>query len=657
MRTRKNRIFVGDFETTVFEGQENTEVWASAIVEVGTENVNVFNSIEDTFYHLAYEIKSNIIIYYHNLKFDGSFWLNFLLRNNKFKQAYNITVNNGKTCYEWIEQGDMPNNSFKYLISENGIWYSIIIKVNNKYIEMRDSYKLMPLSVQELGKAFKTKHRKLEMEYVGERHAGGIIKKEEEEYIKNDVLVVKEALEQMFAEKHNKMTIGSCCMAEFKNKFEKTEYEYNFPDLREIVLNPEIYGSKNAEEYVRRSYRGGWCYVVKGKENKIFKNGCTADVNSLYPSMMSSESGNIYPVGCPKFWTGNYIPDMPKDSYFFIRIKTRFYLKENKLPFVQLKHTFMYRRDEMLETSDIIDNKTGKHYIYYTDNFGNTQSTAQIMTLTMTDYKLLLEHYNLVDFEILDGCYFNTEKFLFDTYISKYKKIKMQEKGGKRTIAKLFLNNLYGKLASSDVSSFQIAFIDKDKDCLRFTVQEEHNKQVGYIPIGSAITSYARNFTIRTAQANYHGKNKKGFIYADTDSIHCDIPETELKNVKIHDTDFCCWKIETNWDKAIFVRTKTYIEHIVKEDMQEIDKPYYNIKCASMGKRSKEIFALNLQGYKVTQEDINNKIFTNREIEFLKTERTMNDFKSGLVIPSTLKARQISGGTLLFDNDFTMRDK
>ena len=147
------------------------------------------------------------------------------------------------------------------------------------------------------------------MEYTGFRYSGCKITDEEKEYIKNDVLVVKEALEIMFNEGHNKLTIGSCCLAEFKKIIGKDDFKNYFPNLTEITLDKETYGSFNAEEYIRKSYRGGWCYVVKGKENKIYTKGITADVNSLYPSVMSSDSGNRYPVGQPYFWQGDYIDE------------------------------------------------------------------------------------------------------------------------------------------------------------------------------------------------------------------------------------------------------------------------------------------------------------------------------------------------------------
>ena len=37
-------------------------------------------------------------------------------------------------------------------------------------------------------------------------------------------------------------------------------------------------------------------FKVKGKENIVRHNGVTADVNSLYPSMMHSQSGNYFPM-------------------------------------------------------------------------------------------------------------------------------------------------------------------------------------------------------------------------------------------------------------------------------------------------------------------------------------------------------------------------
>lgn len=642
---REYKYLVGDFETTVFKGQTYTEVWASAVVEMGTEDVNIFHSIDETWEYLK-ALNQNLIIYYHNLKFDGSFWLNFFLKEAGLKQA---VIKDEKTeTVEFIDRKDMKNNTFIYSISNMGQWYSITVKVKGKYIEIRDSLKLLPFSVKRIGTSFATKHKKLDMEYEGLRYAGCPITAEEQAYIANDVLVVKEALEIMFAEGHKNLTIGSCCLSEYKRLTGRMVYEEQFPNIYEIDID-ETYGATNAGEYVKKSYRGGWCYVVEEKKEKLLTNGTTADVNSLYPSMMSSESGNRYPVGKPMFWQGDYIPDVIEREgyYYFVRIRTRFELKPGYLPFIQIKGNPLYKGTECLKTSDILDPETGD-YIRYVETENGLEEHKVTLTLTMTDFALIKEHYSLTGLEILDGCYFASEIGIFDEYIEKYKKIKLESKGAKRELAKLFLNNLYGKLATSPNSSFKYCFLNPD-DALSFVTIDEHNKTPVYIPAGSAVTSYARNFTIRAAQANFYGVDKPGFTYADTDSIHCDLPADKITGIKVHDKNFCCWKLESGWDYGWFVRQKTYIEHIVSEDGEKIDSPFYNVKCAGMPKRSKDLFIKSMTGEGEMGE------LTPEESDFIKVKRRLTDFKIGLRVPGKLLPRQIKGGVVLTPTSYEMR--
>ena len=265
----------------------------------------------------------------------------------------------------------------------------------------------------------------------------------------------------------------------------------------------------------------------------------------------------------------------------------------------------------------------------------------------MTDYYLFLEHYDTIGLEILDGCFFYSMSGLFDKYIDKYKKIKMESKGALRTLAKLMLNNLYGKMASTKNSSFKVCYL-KDNGAIGFIDQVENEKTAGYIPIGSAITSYARNFTIRTAQKNYHGVNERGFIYADTDSIHCDLKPEELVGVPVHPTDFCHWKLESSWDKALFVRQKTYVEHIIKKDLEDCE-PEYNLKCAGMPEKCKELFVDSMIGrFRDVEYSID-------DLNFLVKNHDLTDFKRGLVVPGKLMPKRIKGGTLLVETNYEMR--
>lgn len=649
MKTRKYRIFAGDFETTVYPNQTYTEVWAAACAELFTENVSVFHSISEIFEYLV-SLDSHVIIYFHNLKFDGAFWLSYLLTELEYKQAYeNLSeekYENGNYKHvKWLPEKLMKNKTFKYSISDRGQWYSIIIKINGNFIEIRDSLKLLPFSIKRISESFATKHKKLEIEYTGFRYAGCNITDEEKEYISNDVLVLKEALEIAFEEGHTDLTIGACCLKEFKKTYDKHDYNFFFPNLYEFELDPDKFGSATIGDYIRKSYKGGWCYLVKGKENRVYNHGVTYDVNSLYPSMMHSESGNEYPVGKPKFWSGNFIPDeaLKPNRYYFIRIKTRFYIKDGYLPFIQLKNNFAYKGTECLTTSDIYDPETDRYYTH----FRSGKDTRVTLTLTMTDYILLKEHYELVDFEILDGCYFLSEIGLFDEYIDKYKEIKLKSKAARRELAKLFLNNLYGKMASSTDSSFKLAFVKPDGS-IGFTSVIENDKKPGYIPIGSAITSYSRNFTIRAAQSNFHGVENDGFIYADTDSIHCSLNPEEISGITEHDSNFCCWKLESKWDTGFFVRQKTYIEH---------DEKGYNIKCAGMPDRCKQLFEMSLtgklkEGVKLSDKD---RDFLFDNVGNISV-RGLAEFSIGLDVPGKLLPKRIKGGIVLVDTNYKMRN-
>lgn len=657
---KDKRIFACDFETTVYENQTRTDVWASCLCELNTEDPVLHGCINDTYLYFE-SLGCNIDAYYHNLKFDGNFWLYYLLHDLKYEQAYTV-IDEVHGNVDFLPDQDMKRGTFKYLISKMGQWYTITIRLNNGcYLRIKDSLKLFPFKLSEIANGFKTKHKKLTMEYTGFRYPNCPISDTEREYICNDVFVLKEALEMFFMDNpQNKITIGSCCLAEFKKSFIFfDEFEKWFPNLKDITLDPSIHKYNNAEEWVRKSYRGGWCYVVPEKADQIKTNGVTADVNSLYPSMMSSESGNEYPYGKPVFWHGNYIDEQAtkQHRFYFVRIKTRFYIKPNHLPFVQIKGDLRFRGNDVLESSDYYDKKTQQYYDHYYQD-GVLKDTRVELTLTQTDFKLLQDHYNLVDFEILDGCYFLATDGLFDEYIEKYKKQKLESKGAKRTEAKLFLNNLYGKFATSDDSTFKVAYLSEEDDCVKFYDCVQHNKPILYIPIGSAITSYARNFTIRTAQLNYYGKNKRGFIYADTDSIHCDLNPEELKGVPVHPNNFCCWKLESYWDKGIFARQKTYIEHVTHEDGEPVD-PYYNIKCAGMPMSCKEL--LNYSLNHCTDKDVEEleikrkKPFTDEERQFILTPRELTDFKIGLTVPSKLMPKRICGGVLLVSTTFKMQ--
>ena len=640
--------YVADFETTVYDGQDKTEVWATALIrlddETEPENVIVDNKLSDFMNRVMKKLYSrHVKLYFHNEKFDASFIMNYILRKPEMFQPWGSYNNDMWNFPDYNSLTQLPENNYIYSISNKGQWYHITLKRHGHILQIVDSLKLLPFSVEKISKDFDTKYKKLEMEYVGERKPGGKIKPEEEEYIKHDVLPIKEVLNFMKDQGHTGMTIGACCLKEFKSFYSKSGWDLFFPNLYEIPTEAE--GYKSEGDFIRASYKGGWCYVIPEKSGKVFRKGTTADVNSLYPSMMHSSSGNRFPVGKGTYFKGE-IPEEAKadDKYYFVRIKTRFHLKKNHLPCIQIKDNVLYHPRKWLESSDYID-KNGNAWSYV-DNFGEKLECRPELVLTMTDYELIKNQYNITDCEIIDGYYYDAITGIFDEYINKYASIKVHSTGAMRMLAKLFLNNLYGKFATSTDSSYKVCYLNKDGALRMYDVQK-NDKVPGYIPIGSAITSYARNFTITASQKNY-----KYFIYADTDSMHLSCGPDEIKGAPEHPTEFNHWKYESQWDFGKFIRAKTYVEHVIGENREEV-KPYYNVKCAGMTEHCKDLLIKSItQDY--TKEDI--KKLDDDEIEFIKEKRTWDDFKIGLEIPGMLKAENIKGGVLLVKGNYKMRE-
>lgn len=592
-----------DFETTVYEGQTDTEAWACAYSQINsaTENVTIRGNIGDFIRDMT-ALNRKVVIWFHNLKFDGSFIIDYLLKN-------------GYTYRNIRKDSEMPPKYFRTLISSKHKFYSITIcSTKGKIIEIRDSVKLIPFSLKAAAKAFKTKHQKLEMEYAGLRYANCPRTADEDEYIRNDVLVLREILEVLFKRNMQGLTIGSVCVKDFMSGIDEDMQASLFPDLRSVDSpSPE---RETMEDFIRSCYKGAWCYCLRPGRHK---NGMTYDVNSLYSSVMHSKSGNYYPVGHPKVVKGE-IPEIcnQADIVWFVHIKAKFKLKEGYLPTIQIKKSFLYKSNEWLKTSDIYFR--GKYYSEIIKN-GELYEAYPDLYLTMRDYELFKKHYDVREEQILECAYFKGVKGLFDGYIDKWFGLK-QNSDNKvdRTVAKLYLNNLYGKFASSDDGSYLSPYLTED-GCVDYELNPEKKEKILYIPIGAMVTSYARYFTITYAQLNYDL-----FIYADTDSLH--MLEGEVSGIAEHATALLCWKKESEWSSGIFIRQKVYAEFIRKSDNEKV-YPRWHITCAGMPDAAKE--------------------------RFLATH-PITDFKYGLTISDAkLVPKIIPGGMILTSTSFTLR--
>lgn len=510
--------FTADFETTT--DIDDCRVWAWAVCEIGNfDNFKYGNSIEDFLHFCAG--RENFVLYFHNLKFDASFIIWYLLDNG----------------FEYIKDiKDRHDKSFTCLINEMGAFYSmeIYFKANKKKpnkVTIYDSLKILNFSVEKIAKDFNLPIKKLEIDYKAKREVNHILTDDEVAYIKNDVEIMARALDILFKMDLTKMTIASNAIGFYK-KLNKN-FKLYFPELDYSI-----------DENIRRSYKGGFTYL-----NPIYKEvemgkGIVLDVNSLYPSVMKNEK---LPIGEPLYFSDKYENDKLYNLYVQV-ISCSFKLKPNMIPTIQIKGNLSFIPNEYLESSK-----------------------GDIVTLTLTnvDLELFFKHYDVYDLTFHGGYKFKSIKGLFNNYIDYWSEEKIKAKkegnGARYLTSKLMLNSLYGKFGANPNVRTKRPYLDEDK-VLRFTFNEREIGNTVYIPVASFITSYARRKTIETSQAirdyTMNKYKKDYYIYSDTDSIHMlELPEEELKKfIDIDDYKLGAWKLESKFIKGKFIRQKCYIE-------------------------------------------------------------------------------------------------
>ena len=564
--------FTADFETSTWCYDE-TWVWAWALCDIDEpDHVDVGNSIESFFERIKKE--HNPYIYFHNLKFDGEFIMYYLMKNG----------------YEWVESKEKRSNTFSTLISDMGLFYSIEVffEVGKdvKKVTFIDSLKIINQTVESMPKTFNIEEKKLEIDYNKPREVGHILTDEETAYVKNDVVIVAKALSYLFNMGLTKMTAGSNALHDFKEITTMNRFKQLYRKLTYEVDND-----------IRKSYRGGFTYLNPVYKNKTVGEGEVLDVNSLYPSVMRYE---ILPFGEPFFYEGEYKEDKVYPLYIQ-RLTCSFKIKEGKIPTIQIKH------------SRFVDNE------YLTDS--GDEPVA--LTLTSIDLKLFFEQYDVWDLHYESGWKFKGMRGLFNEYIDKWISVKNEAtitgNKGMRQVAKILLNSLYGKFATSmDVQS-KIPYLEDD--VVKYRLGEKRQKDGVYLPMGSFITAYARDKTIRTSQAikdySIQKYGKDMYCYSDTDSIHTILPVEELRQFcEIDDVKLGAWKHESHFTRAKFIRQKTYLEEINGE---------IKITCAGLPQRCYD-------------------------------QVTWENFKEGLKVDGKLAFHHVKGGIILRETEFTIKE-
>lgn len=501
------KVYVLDLETCNSDDdilQENTRVWLWDICDITTFN-HVTGTTIETLIDKLKEI-SPATIYTHNLKFDGLFIMDYIMKHG----------------YTHTENKSLNANEFSTLITNINMFYSMTIcfesknKKAKKIVDFRDSSKKIKGSVRQIAIDYNLPILKGEIDYKLKRDENYIPTDDEIKYIHNDTEIIARVLNIQYSKGLKRLTIASDVFHLYK-QFCGHHFGYLYP-----TLPIEI------DDFIRKSYRGGICLVSDKYKGKLIDGGIKIyDVNSMYAYQMAYQ---LLPYGIPKYFKGKYVDNKPY-PLFIQRIQVCCKLKDNYIPTILLEQLWFSADGE-----------------YLVDTCGEMKD----LTLTSIDLDLLFKHYEVYDIKYIDGYMFMGSHKLFKDFIIPIYNRKSESTGAEKQTYKMLLVGLYGRFAVNPRHKRKVPFIKDNVICFENTEMVIDNPI--YTAVSSFISAYARKDLLGAVQVNYDN-----FIYCDTDSVHL----TQCaKGIEIDNKKLGAWKDETADDpvlKALYLAPKTYM--------------------------------------------------------------------------------------------------
>lgn len=652
------RHCVADFETCyTSEERENVRVWAWGLLDYQTGEYLDGNNI-DSFFEKIMNDKFVYDIGFHNLKFDGSFIVPKLFKmgfeylpNNVFMDKWqNEEDLTNKFTHNITSMGQWFNIIIAKSTNAN--------KSTPAFVNIWDTAKLFPnTKLKELGIQYNTNAQKIDENkefYERIRPEGYKFNEEESAYLKADCAVLAEVLREQYsrygtiyrtqASKAFHFFKEACTDEAGNNTYEK-KYEgfqqWAVPDVagledykgaivrylpREVRKKLNESGAKvvDKKEYyipdyytwrdIKLAYNGGISYVnPRYQEQSLYERITTIDVNSMYPYVLKT-----FPIPYGRFTKKDGAPDLKnKNKAWIAGAVVSFRLKkETNLPCIQLKEK--YGREWLRESTDF--RKYGEM----------DEDNEDIIFFTSVDFETFKEnyyfvvhkwlyHYEFAGISNKDGKAFveplYKAKQTADNVMNKLKKqfpddYKSKDEFVKASMdrkeTKVLMNSAYGKhgtkyfLYSKD-SVYQgegLPVKYESENTLGRNPDKEPSHY--YCPYAAFVTAYARQMLVRAWNA-FEGRA----VYCDTDSIHFigtkdDIPATLEASVDRKETGALgLWKVENEFVKGRYIRSKSYIE--VKENGDEI------ITCAGATSDIKklmnwETFRVGFNAWKLCDE-------------------------------------------------------
>lgn len=413
--------------------------------------------------------------------------------------------------------------------------------------------------------------------------------------------------------------VGKEGIKEFKAwQKEPTKQFWNIPcpcsieDLPDFLHEEIDYANRKIKSGVnnaiRGAMRGGISYINPKYQGYVVGAGMAIDANSMYPSiLLSCEIPRIY----RGMTEGGVNPNMGK--YFVAEItKLKAHLKPNHHPWLKRQ-----ARVDKLYLEDLDWDKG---------------------VLTSVDINYMYETYDVEEIEYKRVFYFDPDPNFTKAireHIKLWRKVKENpSSSAERSFAKIMLNTVWGRWGM-----YEKYVVNDGK---RMDIGDKQTDMVS----ACFTTAYARVRLNRMANRFYDE-----FIYCDTDSVHLITDKTveEVESIignLIDPKEFGKWKVEDTWDKARYIKSKTYGHALLGQDIGGHDKLH-----------------LKVAGYTATDlehmlgHDAHENLWTEKErLDFRKHAKinTLEDFQPGLRLHRNRSISDQEGRQMIVPSPFVI---
>jgi hypothetical protein len=551
-------MFVADFETCDAEKDfkidvstgnmiKEQRVWLAGYKNLETMKSKYFHNLEDFMEDiLSRGDNQNTEYAFHNIKFDGSYIVPYLLTHN----------------YTSVNTKPQPGE-FSTLVDDRNYWYSITIQVTKRRrVMLWDSLKLFPAALEYLPEIYSTPTHKIQEDkefYESIRPIGHVPTEKELQYFENDLQVPAETLNkhiELFGLRFKK-TQASQSFYNFEQTFKA--WKWRFPAL-----------ATEQDSSIRKAYWGGIAYVPKDKAGKDHYKIGVFDINSSYPHKAAEMR---LPYGeCVREYGEGQHPDMSK--FWVAEALVEFKLKPNCLPCIPAKGVI---------EGGIIEDKDTDHDKWLDDSGGIVR-----LRFTNIDYETIKESYEV--FKVYRWCWSmhwawkvhkEVAKFVHKNNDIKVKYSKLAKEcldatlkaqyNTMRNRAKIDNNSFYGKFGEEIIKKGKTPYlVDGEVIWEVDRIDETIESKRKFLPVAMAITAWGRQQLVR--MANTLGEH---FLYCDTDSIHYLLSGQHKIDQAIKEGVFDvdaeklgAWKLEGYMVRGRYLRATCYMEETEKGELE-----------------------------------------------------------------------------------------